>query len=118
MSEIEARIDAPAADPSRLIDIRAQQGLEHHAGHIAEAVACQMRRHPLTVAHMEPPPNEMLMQRRDRDLGGVLDGGELRLAEPYFADGEPEQLARELAISVPDFDRMGVARFMRGEERS
>src|SRR5512143_2275427 len=113
VGDIEIGIEAPGTGLPRHLDEEIEQCLELVALHGPEAEAREMRRHPFAVAQMIAPGGKLPVERDERDLRGMLDRRELRLAEEHLADGEPIEAADEASLFVPHLDRVGVARFMR-----
>jgi len=70
--------------------------------------ALQVARAHLTVDKPEPGRFEMGDESRERDLRGIADAGEHRLAEKHPADRHAVQSSREIPVD-PGFDRMRVS---------
>src|SRR5215212_1002916 len=68
---------------------------------------------PLSIPQHKPPIRQMAIQIGRGNFRGVADTGKLRFPEKNLADGDPENTAYKLRLTVPDLNRMSVSRFMK-----
>src|SRR5512143_3523996 len=105
VGDIEIGIEAPGTGLPRHLDEEIEQCLELVALHGPEAEAREMRRHPFAVAQMIAPGGKLPVERDERDLRGMLDRRELRLAEEHLADGARRPFPAQSAASVASWTR-------------
>ena len=104
----EALVEAPAAQPRRLLERPAQRLQEQAARPFASAERLEVGRVDLTVDERDPPAGELPHELHERDFGGVAHAGEHRFAEEGGAERHAVEAAHQL-VALPGFAGMGEA---------